>query len=159
MTRIIASILVLLLFSSGMAEERDEGEVVSVKRTDPDMVKAIEEARSTLDQFLEIYRKPREGMYDFKLKVLISDEYGNEHFWVIPFKEVGKGFVGILANEPKVIKSVEHGQEIEFSRSDITDWGYTQNGKQFGSYTICVLFKRIPKEQADYYRKKHGFQC
>ena len=51
------------------------------------------------------------------------------------------------------------GQELEFTRDEISDWGYTKNGRQVGSFTVCVLFKTISKEEADYYRENYGFDC
>ena len=48
---------------------------------------------------------------------------------------------------------------VRFTRDEISDWGYVKDGRQIGSYTICVIFKKMPKDQADYYRKNHGFDC
>ncbi|WP_244478742.1 DUF2314 domain-containing protein [Mesorhizobium sp. Root1471] len=52
-----------------------------------------------------------------------------------------------------------NGQNITFSRDDISDWGYTRNGRQVGSYTVCVLFKKMLKEEADNYRTNYGYDC
>lgn len=152
----------LCLFIATMAcaqEKRDENETVTVHEIDPAMVEAIREARSTLNHFLELAAAPPAGTSGYKLKVLIEDLYGAEHFWVDPFRQVEDGFIGQIANEPRIVKSVKWGQQIKFSRQQITDWGYIKNGRQVGSYTVCVLFKKVPKDQADYYRKNHGFDC
>jgi uncharacterized protein YegJ (DUF2314 family) len=57
------------------------------------------------------------------------------------------------------VHNVTAGQELEFTRDDISDWGYTRNGRQVVSFTVCVLFKTISKEEADYYRENYGFDC
>ena len=144
--------------SSGQAK-RDENEIIMVPDADREMEKAIEEARRTLDDFLVLAAERPADVKGMKLKVRITDPNGTEHFWVTPFLRDGDGFQGTLANEPRIVRNVRIGQRIDFRRSDITDWGYVRDGKQFGSYTVCVLLKRAPKEQAEYYRREHGFQC
>lgn len=90
---------------------------------------------------------------------MISDANGVEHFWMTPFKEIQNGFAGILANEPSVVKSVERGKVYAFKREEISDWGYEKDGKQMGSFTVCVLFKSMPADQVVRYKKDYGFTC
>ena len=138
---------------------RDENEIVFVGATDPDMVAAIRGARTGLDDFLKLAISPPDGSSGFKIKVVVKDANGVEHFWVTPFNPKGDAFEGRLANDPRVVRSVRAGQLIQFTRNEVSDWGYVKDGRQVGSYTICVLFKKMPREQADYYRKNHGFMC
>ena len=155
-----ALILMAFISSIGLAQQaRDENEVVLVGTTDPDMVAAIRQARSTLDEFLALASNPPTGTSHYKLKVMVKDGVQTEHFWVTPFRVVNGGFEGTLANEPKVVRNVRAGQALKFSRAEISDWGYAKNGRQVGSHTVCVLFKKMPQEQADYYRKNYGFDC
>lgn len=51
------------------------------------------------------------------------------------------------------------GDTIPFQRADISDWGYVQDGKQKGSFTVCVLFRRMPSEEVERYRTDYGFEC
>ncbi|MEO0975208.1 MAG: DUF2314 domain-containing protein, partial [Pseudomonadota bacterium] len=145
--------------SAEPAEQRDENEIVWVDDDGPLMSEAIRKARATLDEFLALVRSPSEGMAGFKLKVRLAEGEDVEHFWVTPFRETDAGFVGTLANDPVILTSFEGGQELVFDRSMISDWGYELDGKQVGSFTVCAIFKTIPKDQADYYRKHHGFEC
>ncbi|WP_284620767.1 YegJ family protein [Aquabacterium humicola] len=142
-----------------IAQQRDEGEVVIVETGDPEMNSAIKTARASLDEFLRLAASPPAQTSGYKLKVMIRDKDITEHFWVTPFRPKQTGFEGILANDPKLVTTVRNGQQIEFTRGQISDWGYVKNGRQVGSFTICVLFKKMPPEQADYYRKNHGFDC
>jgi len=151
--------LVLVSSLSFAQAARDDSEVVLVDKTDADMTAAISEALSTLDDFLKIFANPPKGTSGFKLKVMVKEGSHTEHFWVTPFHTVGDEFAGTLANDPKVVKNVKMGEEIRFARADISDWGYTKDGKQLGSYTVCVLFKKMPKDEADYYRINYGFDC
>lgn len=140
-------------------QQRDESEIVLVGTSDPDMVTAIKQARSTLSDFLKLAANPPPGTDGYRLKVMVIDGGKTEHFWVTPFKVLPDGFAGVLANDPKVVRNVKAGQVVRFDNSLISDWGYTKNGRQVGSFTVCVLFKKMPADQADYYRKNHGFDC
>ncbi len=155
---LVASCLAVLL-PFAAAQKRDESEVVHVRDSDADMAAAIKEARRTLPAFLALAANPPEDTEGYKLKVMVTDRHGTEHFWVTPFKIERGGFSGTLANEPRVVRNVRGGQTIKFKQADISDWGYEKSGRQVGSYTVCVLFKQMPEDQASYYRQNHGFDC
>ena len=138
---------------------QSDDKVVGVASDDPAMAAAIAQARASLDQFLALSEAPPPGTSDFKLKVEVRDGNASEHFWIIPFHKTAKGFAGTLANEPQAVHNVVAGQELEFTRNDISDWGCTKNGRQIGSFTVCVLFKTMAQEEADYYRQNYGFDC
>jgi uncharacterized protein YegJ (DUF2314 family) len=153
-------LLAVLISSLAFAQEkRDENEIVLVGTTDPDMISAIKQARSTLNEFLVLSLNPPPNTTGFKLKVMVKDGANTEHFWVIPFRQTSSGFEGILANDPQTVRNVKGGQLLSFQRDVISDWGYIKDGRQVGSFTVCALFKKMPKEQSDYYRKNHGFDC
>jgi len=139
--------------------KRDEDEVVLVGTNDPAMVAAIRTARASLDQFLATAAAPPPGTSEFKLKVMVRDGGSTEHFWVSPFRVTPAGFEGTLANAPRVVRNVRAGQLYRFKRDEISDWGYIRDGRQVGSFTVCALFKSMPRDQADYYRRNHGFDC
>lgn len=157
--RLLLLFALILQYQIAIAQARDESEVVMVGTTDPDMRTAIRTARSELDNFLKTAANPPAGTSGYKLKVMVTDAGKTEHFWVTPFRTTADGFEGVLANDPKTVKNVQAGQTLRFTRQEVSDWGYVLNGRQVGSYTVCVLFKKMPSEQADYYRKNHGFDC
>ena len=162
MKRAVRTMLSLMLALAPIpagAQSQGDDKVVNVARDDPDMAAAIAQARASLDQFLALSDAPPAGTTDYKLKVAVKDGDTSEHFWIIPFHKTATGFAGTLANEPQAVHNVTAGQELEFTRDDISDWGYTKNGRQVGSFTVCVLFKTISKEEADYYRENYGFDC
>lgn len=142
-----------------VANDKVNDQTVMVSEQDKNMNLAIAEARKSLDNFLALSKNPPEGATNFKLKVMLSDDSGVEHFWFIPFKEVKDGFAGVLANDPQVIKSVVAGKIYSFKREQITDWGYEMNGKQMGSFTVCALFKTMPPAVVARYKQDHGFVC
>lgn len=152
----VLAVLILVPVLALAQEATDQ--VVRVASEDAEMNQAIAKARATLDGFLALSRKPPKGAEGFKLKVKFSDEHGNEHMWVTPFQQDGDGFSGVLANEPERVRNVRAWQTVHFSRKDITDWGYERDGKQFGSFTVCVMLRRMPAEEAKAYLA-YGFQC
>ncbi|CDX31347.1 conserved hypothetical protein [Mesorhizobium sp. SOD10] len=153
------ALCLLLALAPLHARAEAEDKAMMIASDDAEMAAAIEKARSSLDEFLALSDTPPPGTDKFKLKVMITDGNATEHFWVIPFKRTETGFVGILANEPEIVRNVVLGQNIEFTRDDISDWGYTKNGHQVGSFTVCVMLKKMSKEEAEYMRTQYGFDC
>ena len=159
--RTIISLMLALGPGLASAQGADPGDdkTVTFAPGDPEMTAATTQALTGLDEFLALAEAPPAGTERFKLKVKVRDGNVTEHFWVIPFRRTETGFVGILANQPEEVRNVVLGQNIEFTRNDVSDWGYTRDGRQVGSFTVCVMFKRMPKEEADYMRGKYGFDC
>ena len=156
------AVILALAFSSqlSIASSSGEDKIVWVAEDDPNMNAAITKARSSLDGFLKRFRSKPINIETYKLKVMLSDNNGVEHFWITPFSELGDNkFEGIVANDPQIVTSVKVFQKIEFSKDQITDWGYEENGKQIGSFTVCALFTQMPEQQVKFYKENHGFVC
>lgn len=153
------NILISTLFVS-VALFASEDKVIMVDSADADMKAAIAKAQKTLPDFIERYRKVFPDVESYRLKVMVKDNGNVEHLWVTPFRPTKDGrYEGLIANEPELVKNVKPGQLYQFSLSDVSDWGYVENGRQYGSYTVCALFKTMPKDEVDYYKKNHGFVC
>lgn len=154
-TALLSFLLLVITAPLALSNAVNNDDVILIQESDPEMNQAIAEAKSTLDTFLNKYMKNIPNVPSYTLKVMLTDKNGVEHFWVKPFRpSKNGGFEGILANEPQITTSFKLGQLVSFSKDMITDWGYQENGKQYGSYTVCVLLKHMPKEEATYYRKK-----
>ena len=133
--------------------------VVMVEPDDAEMEAAFRKARETLPAFLALARKPRRTTTDFAVKVAISDDVQDEYFWISRFKEHDGKFFGRLDNTPQLIKTVKFGQTITFAERDIVDWLYMDNGRMQGNFTLCVLLKREPPDEASAFRKQFGLTC
>jgi uncharacterized protein YegJ (DUF2314 family) len=153
----IAALAIALATAAPADKVQDRTVVVS--SDDAEMNGAIRKAQATLDEFLQVHARPPKGASGFRLKVRVEDAGGGEHLWIDPFEQTASGFSGIVANEPDYLRSVSIGDKITFQREDISDWGYVQDGKQKGSFTVCALFKHMTKEEADRYRQDYGFEC
>lgn len=161
----VGAVSVLMTFSlstqaqSQGQEGKIKDKVYNISSQDAEMEEAIGKARATLDDFLKIHAKPPAGADGFKIKVKFSGGGNDEHIWVTPFQVTSKGFTGTLAGQPRYVTHLENGQSVQFTRADVSDWGYVQGGKQKGSYTVCVMFKHMPAADAQRYRRDYGFEC
>ena len=163
----LSAVFVLLAFSlqtqaqsQGQTQDgKIQNKVYNISSQDAEMEAAIAKARSTLDAFLKVQANPPKGAEDFKIKVLFTGGGNSEHIWVTPFQVTKTGFKGTLAGEPRYVKHLVNGQDVTFTRADVSDWGYTLNEKQKGSYTVCVMFNHMPAAEANRYRRDYGFEC
>jgi uncharacterized protein YegJ (DUF2314 family) len=161
----VSAVSVLMSFSlPTQAQSQGQGgkikdKVYNISSQDAEMEEAIGKARATLDDFLKLQAQPPKGADGFKIKVKFSGGGNDEHIWVAPFQVTSKGFTGTLAGQPRYVTHLENGQNVQFTRADVSDWGYVQDGKQKGSYTVCVMFKHMPAADAQRYRRDYGFEC
>ena len=127
--------------------ERDgEPPIINVDSDDPQMEAAIQNARSTVDQFITAFSNPQPSQADFALKLPVTDGDHTEHLWVLPSRYESGTFRGTINNEPFQVKTVKLGDEVDFDKGDISDWKYVEDGKLVGGYTIRVLRDRMSDE-------------
>lgn len=123
--------------------------VIRVEDDDPEMVAAIAKARSTLPEFWQVYDKRENGERNFALKVDVIDEHGAEHFWVTDLEREDGKVMGIINNDPNIVKNVEFGDRVEIAEAHISDWLYVSNGKLVGNEAVKPLFKSMDPAEAE----------
>ena len=138
----------LLLLTPVAAEDK----IINVPNSDQAMIAAIAHAQDTLDTFLALVDRPPAGIESFALKVAITDNVQTEHFWITPFHREGDAFAGTIGNTPMLVSNVTEGQEYRFPRADISDWGYMQDGKLHGYFTLRALLPYMAEAEAAQYR-------
>lgn len=121
------------------------------------MDKASAAAVATLEDFMARLKEPQPGDSDFSVKVRIRDANRFEDFWVKEPKLDQEPYSGIIGNEPGVVRNVKFRQQYSFLRSQIVDWMYKSNGKVQGNYTLHVILKSLPSDEADELRRKAGW--
>ena len=132
----------------------------TVPDNDYQMAQAISEARRTLPDFFVVAASPPADTVGFRLRVSISDGTRREFVWVMPYQQLSEtAYIGTAAEQPAYLTNLALGQELRFDRSAIVDWGYTANGHDIGSRTVCVMLQRMPKERADQLRREHRMSC
>ena len=132
----------------------------TIPDNDYEMANAIREARRTLPDFFVVQAAPPANTIGFRLRISASDGVRSEFVWMMPFRRLSDTeFIGTVADQPAYLTQLTRGQELRFARSDIVDWGYTANGHDIGSRTVCVMLNRMPKERGDQLRREHRMSC
>lgn len=121
--------------------------IASIPDDDPDMAAAIQKAKEMLPDFVGILQAPTTEDRSLLLKARFVDGVDIEHMWVADLAEDGDGFSGVVADEPKVVKTVTFKQPIKIARDQITDWMAIQDGKVKGAFTTRVLLTKMTPGQ------------
>lgn len=156
---VLCAALVAPANAETILEKAARDEVIDVPDGDPDMARAMDAARASLPDFLALAKAPPPDAQGFAVKIGVRDGVHVEYFWIQPFEEKDGQVVGLLANEPRYVRSVEYGQIMRFAVSEIVDWTYFEGGKMLGNYTVCAMLKREPAEEAHIYREQMGLDC
>lgn len=151
MKAVLTCLLSAALLFSGCLNPKGKDNTISVSGDDPEMNAAISNARNTLPRFWTIHQAQPEDT-DFALKVRITDSGKVEHFWCVDIERTRDGIFGTIDNDPEIVRSVTNGQRIRIPEADISDWMYIVDNQIHGNYTLRVLLKQMPKEEAEVYR-------
>lgn len=136
--------LCILAIPTERALATDNPNVQWIAPGDPAMAKAHEKSMRELDGFLDKLRNPPPGTDNYSLKLgfmdnakgvaLTTDQMAQnvEFMWVYQIKASGDHFTALLADTPEDIHNIKPDDRVEFDKSDIFDWLYTENGKVKG---------------------------
>lgn len=136
---------------------RDEAFVVA--KDDPAILAARDKALATLDRFLAVNERRPPNSRAYALKVAVRDGDRVEWFWIRDFVREGSRFRGAIDNTPRVVRTVQNGQQIAFQRADIGDWMYLQDGRMMGNYTACALIAKEDRQAREQFERKFGLDC
>jgi uncharacterized protein YegJ (DUF2314 family) len=115
---------------------------------DKKMESAFQEARDTLDVFLERIATPHPNRTYIALKVRFSPPDGSpQDIWVDNVTYTDGSFRGNIGDDIPSLK-LRFGEEIVIPTEDIVDWMIVEDGKLIGGYTIRLAYERMsPEEQ------------
>lgn len=143
----ILAVVVVVILSGCGADSRDPA--IEVKEDDAEMNIAIANARDSVEDFIQRLRNPMSKDEGFSVKVMIEDGQEVEHFWLSNISYQDGCFEGSIDNHPQSVRNVKFGQKVRVKAHDITDWVYLDDGRMIGNFTLRVLLKRMPEEQAN----------
>lgn len=162
MNIVLIAVIALSFGSSIVAaqdtQNRSTRNVVSVPTGDPDMEAAMCQGRATLSKFFALAQAPKSSMSNFTLKVGIPIDGQFEFVWVRPFEKQGNRYSGQLRNDMRG-KPLKFGDTISFSRSDIADWYYLDEGRMKGNFTACALVKNKSQSEIEAFKKQYKLDC
>jgi uncharacterized protein YegJ (DUF2314 family) len=115
---------------------------------DPDMDRAVAEARRTFPQFASALQSPAPNRGSFAVKVAIVEGKTIEHIWLGDVSYDGKLIRGVVGSEPVNVKAVKLNDRASVTPSVISDWMFVENGVLIGGHTIRLIYSRAsPQEQ------------
>ena len=117
--------------------------------SDAEMEAAFQQARDTLDSFIQKIGTsyPDRTLVAVKVRFVLPDS-SSQDIWVDQISYQDGSFHGTMGDDiPSLKLSVD--DKITIARKDIVDWMIVENGKLIGGYTIRLAFQRMSPEQKE----------
>jgi len=116
---------------------------------DAEMESAIQEARDTLDLFIEKIGTPHPDRTFVAVKVRFSPPDGPpQDIWVDEVTYADGSFRGLMGDDIPSLR-LEAGEKVTVEEEDILDWMIVEDGKLAGGYTIRLAVERMSPEEKE----------
>lgn len=112
--------------------------VVQIDGDDPRMQAAVEQARSTLPEFLRLFEVRKRGD-TFAVKFPLTSGEHTEFIWMLVDIIEGNRAVGRLDNDPANLPGYVAGQSVNVRLDDIVDWVATVDDELHGGFSIKAI--------------------
>lgn len=139
MQRYIGLFGILLLVLVGCDKKESADKITRVSGDDPKMNSAIAKSRANVNTFITALKSPKPGQTGFSVKKPFSEGEEVEHIWLTDVTYDGSQFVGLVGNDPEVVKSVKFGEKTMVAPGEISDWMFIDNRRLVGGETLRVL--------------------
>lgn len=120
----------------------DDPTLAYIRRGDPEMTAAWQEARANVPQFLRLLEDPEYGDAEFYVKKRFDDGQQSEHIWLSDVRVEGDQFIGSVGNDPRIVTNAKFGEEAQVAMDDISDWMITRGEEMIGGFTVELLMQR-----------------
>jgi len=119
--------------------------------SDADMEAAFQQARETLDEFIQKIgtTHPDRTLVAVKVRFVLPDS-SSQDIWVdqITYDDQAGRFHGVMGDDIPTLKlSVD--DKITIDKKEIVDWMIVQDGKLIGGYTIRLAYARMTPAQKE----------
>ena len=110
---------------------------------DAEMQAASEQARDTLDVFLQQIETPRSDRTRIAVKVRVYPP-GElpQDIWVDQVTYADGSLRGTMGDDIPLLR-LSIGDKIRVAQKDVVDWMIVENGKMIGGYTIRLALQRM----------------
>jgi len=116
---------------------------------DAEMESALQEARDTLDIFIEKIGTPHPDRTFVAVKVRFSPPDGPpQDIWVDEVIYSDGSFRGLMGDDIPSLR-LEAGEKVTVEEEDILDWMIVEDGKLAGGYTIRLAVERMSPEEKE----------
>jgi len=117
--------------------------------SDVEMEAAFQQARDTLDSFIQKIATSHPGRTLIAVKVrFILPDSSTQDLWVDRITFQDNEFHGTMGDDIPTLK-LSIDDKITIARKDIVDWMIVEDGKLIGGYTIRLAFQRMTPEQKE----------
>ena len=151
-------LLTALLPMTAMPEkEKEDIEVMAIKRDDPKFLEGRKEAQRTIETFLGIHDEHKEnlGVY-FAIKYGVPEDDGSKaYLWYTFQKEENGKFFAYHYNIPEDLKPFE---KIEIELNEISDWMINDHGYLIGGWSVRLHREKLPESKRAKFDKDAGIR-
>lgn len=115
---------------------------VWVSDSDPEMSKAMVDAKNNINEFLDIFNEKGE---DPQVKIPFITSSGNKEYLWAQLIEINDGMLKVFLLTPPVTHDGEIDRNQTYKLEDVVDWCIIPLGykKRKGGYTMRVMFKTV----------------
>jgi uncharacterized protein YegJ (DUF2314 family) len=133
-----------------LADAESQPPVITVELEDPEMSKAVEDARLSVEQLIAALENPTPSKTYLGIKAKFVEGEVVEFMWLSDVTFDGDIFAGTVANNPRHLTGVRMMDRREVSPLEIEDWMIIDDGRLVGGYSMRVLAERMsPAERAE----------
>jgi len=150
---VFASILLSLGLVVGLQanDKPIEGLFVSLKKNDPEVVRATRKALSTLNEFRAQLDEPKTSGTHFSIKTYYPSKDGGVFLWWTIHKRHGDDFIGRAYEVPPELSYIRVGTSYAIVESDVVDWMIQDKGVLYGGYTVRLQRSRLKPDMQSHF--------
>lgn len=157
-----APMLTLMLLCAGCARSTSDSEpppdadVTDVSENDVEMNRAMQQARDTIQDFVERLKAPPAKDQTIRLEASFEGGGNTEYIWLRDVAYGDGSFSGTVGDAPVDTREVKEGDRVTVPLERVTDW-MVIDGKRLvaGGYTVRVLRERMSPEERKAYDEEH----
>jgi uncharacterized protein YegJ (DUF2314 family) len=150
MKRIFIFVICFFMFACSPVRTPSPTPVLPTQlNSDLEMEAAFQEARDTLDSFIQKIgtSHPDRTLVAVKVRFVLPDS-STQDLWVDQITYQNDSFRGTMGDDiPSLRLSID--DKITIARKDVMDWMIVEDGKLIGGYTIRLAFQRMSPEQKE----------
>lgn len=142
--RIIFVVLIVLLFNfiRNKIFNKKYLDPVWVNDSDPEMSKAMEDAKNNINEFLDIFNEKGE---DPQVKIPFTTSSGTREYLWAQLLEMNDGVLKVFLLTPPVTHDGQIDRNQTYKLEDVVDWCILPLGhkNRKGAYTMRAMFKIV----------------
>jgi|GEM_PF-1240077 len=130
MVRILILIFVIVLniiiHTNCTPQSKDShmNKITKLPSEDENLQKYQDTAQAQIDYLIEFMNTHEKGdsLFQYFVKMNFQEGDLNEHMWVEVNSFEGNYFIGVLSNEPAMIKQLKYGDTVRVKKENVEDW-------------------------------------